>query len=98
MTLKVTKHGAHDKTFSASDRGYRINAYVTEHGYKLRMSVEIDYSALTERETEKTRGLLYAALVEALNTGKELRRDNAPLFPLEELTPQQSRHRGVNTQ
>jgi hypothetical protein len=85
--LKIRKIGAAGKAFSAGDpkRGTKINVVAEEHGYHVKVSVDLNYNMMTERQGQKAHDLIYAALTEALTYAQNQRKINVPLFSLEEL-------------
>lgn len=96
--LRSRKVGAAGRSFSARSQGYRINAAVSEHGYKFKLQAEIDFAALTDRQAQKVHKLLYEALTEALGTAAGMRAVHVPLFNLEDLQGNSpSTQGGINT-
>lgn len=84
--LKMRKIGAAGKSFSAAvPKGSKITCAVTEHGYQLKLSVELNYNAMTEAQAARVHVLLWAALSEALKAAGEGRKVNVPLFDFSEL-------------
>ncbi len=92
--MKHSKRGG-DHTYSEVAQGYSLKGSVTEHGYKAKLAVDINYAALTDKDTAKVRTMLYDLIAQVLNTSTILRRDTIPLFNVDE--PQLfSQSEGIN--
>lgn len=91
--LSHRKHGADNHLYGAGAQGWAVKASVTEHGWKVRVSAECKYTALTEGDAVKFHDMLYAAVVEVIRQGAELRHINIPLFNL----PTSDTTEGINT-
>lgn len=95
--LKKSKSGDSGRTFSERNTGYRITGNVSEHGYKAKLTVEIDYAAMTDRKAQKAHKVIYEAFTEILSTAASMRAINVPLFELEDITAPSHKGEGINT-
>lgn len=101
--LKIRKLGATGRSFSAGDpsKGTKIAVVSEEHGYHVKVSVDLNYNRMTQRQGQKAHDLLYAAITEALTFAQNQRKINVPLFSLEELEeaqdPKLDDTEGINT-
>lgn len=96
MALKSRKPDESKRVLTAHALGYDIKANVTEHGYRFNLKVDIDYSAMTDRQLQKAHKLIYDALTEALTCAASMRAINVPLFALEDLEANPGAAEGIN--
>jgi hypothetical protein len=82
VALRHKKTGATDHTFFANDTGFKARAALTDHGYRLKLEVEIGYASMTPTQIRRAYDDIYAALKEVIHTGADLRRDQETLFDL----------------
>lgn len=96
MPLKSRRVGATGRAYNARGVGHKIAANVAEHGYKLKLQVELDYAAMTDKQGQKAHKLIYEALTEALTCAANMRAIAVPLFDLEDVLPKPGVGEGIN--
>ena len=95
--MKIRKIGATGRSYTSAGQGYSIKAAVQEHGYALKVNVDINYNALSDRQAQSAHKMVTDVLSAALEYSAEQRRSNVPLFSLDELEPAKVPHtQGVN--
>lgn len=95
--IRCKKVGANDLSYSAGDsKCADIKASVTEHGYVVKVSVALNYNAMTERQAQQAHKLLFAMATDALSAAQNKRKANMPLFPIEDLLSKDTAAQGIN--
>lgn len=93
--MRKSRDGTSGCTYNARGLGHKLSANVSEHGYKFKVTVELDYAAMTDKQAQAAHKLLYEALDEVLTAAAGMRAINIPLFDLEDVAPQGT-NKGVN--
>lgn len=92
MTIRHQRRGE-DHTFSINDVGRSMRIHVSEHGYRIKVSAEIKFDALTDRQAAAANAQLHAIITDAMKTAAEQRHINVALF---ELPDDELQAQGVN--
>jgi hypothetical protein len=95
MIIKARKIGATGVAFSGRAEGVKITANASEHGYKYRLQVEIDFAALSEKQGQKVHKAVFDAATQSLSAAADMRSVNVPLFDLDDL-PKNVTEKGIN--
>jgi len=80
-TVNIRKVGAAQQIHSVE--GGR--AVITEHGYRIKITVDLDYNRLTNRQIPHAHNQIHSLVQSALDTGDELRGNNPALIEVDEL-------------
>ena len=60
-------------------------AIIEEHGYRVRVTIDLDYNRMTMRQVTPAHNRVKALLEHAINTAEMLRDTNPPLIEVDEL-------------
>jgi hypothetical protein len=79
--VKHQKRGQ-DHSYTVKETGRDIRAAVTHNGYHLRLTADVQFEALTDRQAVAVRTVLHNMIDEALRQAATQRHVNIPLFDL----------------
>lgn len=85
--IRVKKFGAAKQVHEDSDGsgGFKVKAILDDHGYTMKVAVEINYNVLTLRQISNAHTRIRAVLDSALATGDDLREYNPAMFDTDDL-------------
>lgn len=96
--IRRKRIGANDLAYSAGDSKFAdIKASVQEHGYRVKVSITLNYNAMTDRQAQASHKLAFDLMSQALSAAQEKRATNIPLFDVSELNVKPDKGQGVNT-
>jgi hypothetical protein len=84
-----------DHIFTAKSAGTDLKMTISEGGYRLKISGETRFEALSDRQSKTFEVFLHNAIEEALRTAATMRHVNIPMFDLPD-EAQTHAHTGVN--
>ena len=87
MSVNIKRFGAAKQVHEDSDNagGFKAKAIIDDHGYTLKVTVEVNYNVLTLRQIPHAHTRIRAVLDSALETGDDLREYNPAMFDTDDL-------------
>lgn len=86
MTVHIKKHGPAKQVHEAGDKGVcHARAVIDEHGYTVKITVEMDYNRLTNRRIPFAHKAMQDVIDSAIETAGALRGYNPALLDTEDL-------------
>ena len=86
MTVHVRKYGPAKQVHEAGDKGVcHTKAVIDEHGYTLKITVEMNYNKLTNRRIPFAHKAMHDVITSALDTADSLRGSNPAMWDTDDL-------------
>jgi hypothetical protein len=91
VSIRVKKFGAAKQVHETGDNagGYKARAVLEDHGYSMKIAVELNYNVLTTRQINHAHKAIHALVDQALETGNDLREYNPAMFDTDDLLAMQ---------
>lgn len=85
MSVRIKKTGASTQAHTVDGDGYQAKAVISEHGYNVKVTVDLNYNVLAGRRIANAHKAIQACLDSALDTANELRGHNPAMFDTDDL-------------
>ena len=87
MSVSVKKFGAAKQVHEDGDNagGFKARAVIDDHGYSMKITVDINYNVLSLRQISNAHKRIQALLDSAIGTGNDLREYNPAMFDTDAL-------------
>lgn len=97
MTVHIRKYGAAKQVHEVGDKKVcHTRAVIDDHGYSLKITVEMDYNALTTRRIPFAHKAMLECIESAIDTADELREYNPAMFDTDALFALQPEHQPID--
>jgi 3-deoxy-D-manno-octulosonate 8-phosphate phosphatase KdsC-like HAD superfamily phosphatase len=85
--IRIKRFGAAKQVHEDSDNsgGFKARAVIDDHGYSMKITIDLNYNVLTTRQINNAHKRIEALLDSALTTGNNLREYNPAMFDTDDL-------------